>query len=199
MKIKLFSVAAFIATCSIAAAQDATQCAQISNPDDRLNCFDSLYKEVSIPEAKGDWVVKVTSSPLDDTKTVVLTLNSDDTIRGKYGTPGPARMLIRCRENTTSIYLIFNDHFMSDIQGGGRVDYRIDQQSPSRKNMDVSTDNKALGLWSGGASIPWIKQLIESENLYVRATPFSESQVEANFTIKGLNESIQPLREACSW
>jgi hypothetical protein len=78
MKIKLFSVAAFIATCSIAAAQDATQCAQISNPDDRLNCFDSLYKEVSIPEAKGDWVVKVTSSPLDDTKTVVLTLNSDD-------------------------------------------------------------------------------------------------------------------------
>lgn len=199
MKTKLLSAVVLIASCSVAAAKDPDQCAQIKNPDDRLNCFDSMYREVSLPETEGDWVTKITASPLDDTETVVLSLKSDDDIRGTYGVSGPADLLIRCKENTTSVYLIFNDHFMSDIQGRGRVDYRIDQQTPSRKDMKVSTDNKALGLWSGATSIPWIKGLVEGEKLYVRATPFSESQVEANFTIKGLDESILPLRNACNW
>lgn len=199
MRAYFLSLAAVITTCSFAAAQDADQCAKIVDPDDRLNCFDSIYREVSVPEAKGDWIANVTVSPLDDTETVVLTLQSDDNIRGTYGNSGPADLLIRCKENTTSVYLVFNDHFMSDLQGRGRVDYRVDQQKPSRKNMDVSTDNKALGLWSGGTSIPWIKELMNGEKLYVRATPFSESPVEANFTIKGLDETIAPLRKACNW
>ncbi len=199
MKSKFLSVVVLAATCSLAEAQEAAECAQIDDANDRLNCFDSIYREVSVPETQGDWVSKITASPLDDTETVILSLKSDDDVRGAYGSAGPADLFIRCRENTTSIYLIFNGHFMSDLQGRGRVDYRIDRQSPSRKNMDVSTDNKALGLWSGGESIPWIKQLTEGERLYVRATPFSESQVEANFTIAGLDENIQLLREACNW
>lgn len=199
MKINFLGILFLLATYSLAAAEDAAKCAKIDNPDDRLNCFDSLYKEVTEPETKGAWKSSITTSPLDDTETVVLTLQSDDAIRGAYGNSGPADILIRCKENTTSVFLIFNDHFMSDIQGLGRVDYRIDQQKPSSKRMNVSTDNKALGLWSGGTSIPWIKDLMSGSKLYVRATPFSESPVEANFTILGLDESIEPLRKACNW
>lgn len=199
MKSMLLSVIALVSTCTLAAAQEADQCAKIDNADDRLNCFDSIYREVSIPEAKGNWVSKIETSPLDDTETVVLSLKSDDDIRGTHGAAGPADLLIRCKENTTSVFLIFNDHFMSDLQGRGRVDYRIDQETPSRKNMAVSTDNKALGLWSGRVAIPWIKSLMEGGRLYVRATPFSESPVEANFSIKGLDDSIEPLRKACNW
>jgi type VI secretion system protein VasI len=182
-----------------AIAKDATECAKVVDANDRLNCFDSIYREVKAVETKSAWDLNITTSALDDSQTVVLRLQSEDEIRGKYGDTGAAVLLIRCMENTTSSYIIFNDQFMSDIQGGGRVDYRIDKNDPTYKNMDVSSDNKALGLWNGRRSIPWIKSIMGGARLYVRATPYSESPVEANFVISGLSSSIGPLRDACNW
>lgn len=148
---------------------------------------------------QGDWDVSHDKSAFDDTDTVVLRLDSLEHIRGNFGGSGPATLLLRCMENTTSVYLTLNDHFLADIQGYGRVEYRIDGGKAASANMKESTDNKALGLWRGTQAIPFIKTLMTGERVVMRATPFNESPVEFEFRLAGITEAIKPLRSACKW
>jgi type VI secretion system protein VasI len=127
-----------------------------------------------------------------------MSLDSENDITARFGNAGPMRIFLQCRENITLFYVTFNDHFMSDHQHG-KVIYRLDEKPAGEKNMRESTDHKALGLWNGGASIPFIKQMFSHEKLLIRATPHSESPVTATFAISGLENAIKPLRENCGW
>jgi type VI secretion system protein VasI len=151
------------------------------------------------PPDKGKWLVSEDTSLLDDSTTVVLSMNSNETIAGQFGAAGPAQIYLRCLENTTSVFLILNDMFLSDIQGFGTVDFRIDATQADEVRMQSSTDNKALGLWSGGSAIPFAKRLMGGEKVVFRATPYNESPVEFSFDLTGLPVAIDPLRKACKW
>ena len=151
------------------------------------------------PVDKGNWLVSEDKSQLDDSTTVVLTLDSNEMIAGQFGAAGPARLFLRCLENTTSVFLIMNDMFLSDIQGYGTVDFRIDAKKADDVRMQSSTDNKALGLWSGGTAIPFAKKLMDGEKVVFRATPYNESPVQFSFDLAGLTAAIDPLRKACKW
>ena len=140
-----------------------------------------------------------TQSQFDDSARVILSVLSEQPIRGRFGSPAQATLMIRCEENTSSLFVHFNDLFMSDIQGYGRVDYRVDDGRPGNVSMTASDNHQALGLWRGGRSIPFIRSLFGGERLYLRATPFNENRVEMVFPIAGLEEAIAPLRAACNW
>lgn len=180
-------------------AKAQEECAAIQSPDDRLNCYDQAFKTTSTPDAPGKWQVKIDTSKLDDTTTVIMVVESEEMVPGRFGGGEHGALIFRCQESTTSAYTIWAGQFMSDHQGGGRVDYRIDDKPAQHKEMVSSTDNKALGLWSGGASIPFIKSLFGASSVYMRATPFNESPKEMTFNVKGLEEAVTPLREACGW
>lgn len=160
---------------------------------------DTLATPASAPTGTGSWVVTEDKSAFDDSRTVVLSLDSIEPIRGQFGSPAPARIYLRCQENTTSLFLVLNDLFLADIQGFGSVDYRIDDQKADSVRMANSTDNKALGLWDGGSAIPFIKKLEGGQNVVLRATPFNESPVEFSFDLTGLTPALIPLKEACKW
>lgn len=147
----------------------------------------------------GNWLVTEDKSSFDDSRTVVLSLASDDPIRSQFGAPGPANLYLRCQENTTSLFLVLNDLFLADIQGFGAVDYRVDNAAAGVVQMTSSTDNKALGLWDGGKAIPFIKELTAGKSVVFRATPYNESPVEFSFTLAGLEAASLPLQEACGW
>jgi hypothetical protein len=161
---------------------------------------------VPIPDATthtaedfGRWTVKEDKSAFDDSATVVLTLNSTEMVRGQFGAPGPATIFLRCKENTTVLYVWMNELFLSDIQGFGEVDYRIDNMKAATIRMESSTDNKSLGLWNGDRAIPMINKLLAAEKVVFRATPYNESPVEFSFDLAGIESAILPLRKACSW
>lgn len=191
----------FFVLSSQAAAQSAVDCARIENPDDRLSCYDGLFLEVATPSPAADssWQVQITDSALDDSRRVILIVESNEPLRGRFGVENHGQLMLRCQENTTNAFIYFGGHFMSDLRGGGRVDYRVDRRDATRVSMTNSNDNQALGLWRGGTAIPFIRDLFGGSDLYVRATPFSESRIEMNFNITGLEEAIAPLREACNW
>lgn len=88
---------------------------------------------------------------------------------------------------------------MTDHQNYGQVTFRIDKQKAFTRSTDVSTDNNALGFWSGGNAIPFIKGLFGGSELLVQAMPFNSSAITFSFDISGLEELIKPLRTACKW
>ncbi|NVJ95661.1 MAG: hypothetical protein HWD91_08745 [Marivivens sp.] len=183
-------------------AQDASSCVSIENAEQRLQCFDQAFatpEEPATPELESDWSVTTDVSPLDDSKSVYLSVTSASPIMGRYGRLETGTLYIRCFENTTSLFTVWGGHFMSDNRGGGRVDYRIDDNPAAHVSMQESSDNEALGLWNGGVSIPFIKRLFGGETIFMRASPFNESPVEMTFNISGLEQAIEPLREACRW
>ncbi len=179
-----------------------SKCVSITEDLERLACYD-IENGVEISEesvsSSGKWTKRTEVSLLTDDKNVFLSLDSEDDITARFGQRGPASIYLRCRENKTSAFFVFNGHFMSDNRSYGRIEYRIDDRSMSFINTSASTDNEALGLWNGAKSIPFIKRLIKGERLVIRATPHSESAVTATFDIRGLDESIVELRETCNW
>ena len=101
-------------------------------------------------------------------------------------------------ENTTALILI-TDEYMSDRYRNNVVEYRIDKEKSKEKRFNVSSDGTALGLWSGGVSIPFIKTLFNKKMLAMRYTPYNGSPKIVEFNIAGLEEVIKPLRNACNW
>lgn len=210
MRILVFAFA--YAATSSAWASEASDCHMFTSDTVRLGCYDKATgfsaEVTSEPEDASDekpkpkvpskWSVSTKKSDLDDSTNVYLALTSDDYIRGRFGESGPMILNINCRENTTRLYIIFNGMFMSDYQYG-TVTYRLDNKKAAKKRMQESTDHEALGLWNGGASIPFIKKMFGHEKMLVQATPYNESAVKATFTIAGIEEEIKPLREACNW
>lgn len=163
---------------------------------------DSNEKVSEKPPVKevSNWYVREETSQIDDSKTVTLSIVSSTTIPNRYGRgQGKASLILRCMENTTAMYMKFNGNFMADIGSYGNVTMRIDDSKAFTRSMNESTDNMALGLWSGGRSIPVIKKLMKGDSLVVRATPYNESSYTMTFPIKGLSKEIVPLRKACHW
>jgi len=151
------------------------------------------------PPAKETWKTSISTSEMDDSETVGLTLQSNNFVRASLGGYAPAVLTVRCFENTTAVLFSFADLFMADVSGYGRITYRIDKDPARTQNFTESTDNSVLGLWSGGASIPFIKRMFGGEEMIVRATPYNETPVEAVFRIVNLETAIEPLRKACHW
>lgn len=158
---------------------------------------EATQTDTNTPTDRGNWIVTEDKSAFDDSRTVVLSLYSNEPIRGQFGAPAPASLFLRCQENSTSLFLVLNDLFLADIQGFGSVDYRIDDTKADVVHLANSTDNKALGLWDGGSAIPFIKRLMAGKTVVFRATPFNESPVEFSFTLAGLDAAAIPLKEAC--
>lgn len=182
-------------------AQTAEVCAAVNQPDERLNCYDRLFRvstDNRVALSDGAWNLKIEKSKLDDSKKVFLSLDSIDRQRARFGKPVKYNFYITCRENKNDVFIIFGGNFMSDLHHS-RVDYRVDERAAKHRSFRESNDHEALGLWGGGSSIPFIKELFGGTKLYVRATPMSESSVEAEFPIAGLEEAIAPLRESCNW
>ncbi|WP_417585083.1 type VI secretion system-associated protein TagO [Pelagibacterium sp.] len=193
----------FVGLSGATLAQDtAEQCGAIDDGAERLVCYDLLFRvdrsaEQSGPESQ--WTVRTDVSRIDDSTNVFMNLSSSDTFPKRFGGEGRATMLVRCSENTTTLYFTMGGHHLADLQNYGRVTYRIDDAPAQTKRFTESTDNQALGLWNGGSSIPLIKSLFGAENLLVQITPYGESAITVDFPITGFEEEIAPLREACNW
>jgi type VI secretion system protein VasI len=203
----LFSGAALIVLSVLPAfaAGDPAECIFIDTDLDRLACYDRVAGRTTSPKPAmsqpehGDWVVRLDTSEFKDTTDVYITIKSEEELDcGLYGR-SQAQLMLRCKENTTSLIIHTSCHMASGFSGYGRVEYRIDDRKSSARSFSASTDNRALGLWSGGKSIPMIKQMLTGETLLTRFTPFNESPLTAKIKISGLETAIAPLREACHW
>lgn len=185
---------------SIAATVD--DCSKITTDAERLACFDSISKtnnDTKHEENKKNWRLVEMQSKLDDSISYILIAISDEKVDKTEGLGGYGTIGIACSKNTTRILFQVGSQYLSDTGNYNRVSYRLDKEKSDTISMDVSEDGDALGLWSGAVSIPLIKKMFGHEKMVVEITPYRETAVTMEFTIKGLEEAIKPLREACGW
>lgn len=202
----------FIFTANAAEPSALLKCSAISDGIKRLACFDDLAKNEQKNADKNaktklnsnesnskNWNLSISQSKIDDSETVVLMTSAKEPVSGKFNKTVTPMLIIRCLEKTTSAYISFGGLFMSDLGAHGKVTFRIDKEKPFTQNMNVSNDNKALGLWEGAIAIPFIKKLMTGETLIAQATPYSDSPVMLTFDISKLENEIDPLRKSCKW
>jgi type VI secretion system protein VasI len=193
------------------ATMDALRQCRVSTVDAvRLACYDRVSDpdkqqaetaEAADPAAEdAAWTVTTEKSAMtDDTNHYVDSASSEYQACGQYGDNAQLHVMARCLEDTTALIVYGNCHFASGFDGYGQVTWRLDEDKPVTKEMQASTDNRALGLWSGKQAIPALKSFFGKERMVVRITPFGMSPIEATFDIRGLEEAVQPLREECGW
>jgi hypothetical protein len=158
----------------------------------------------SVPSPPADkWLTSESRSQMDDSKTVVLALDSEDKIQGPLGAVKPS-LVIRCEEKKTSVYVVTGmaARVEEDIEGGPRdfhtVRTRLDDAPASTEPYwSESTDHKALFTQYEG--VGFAKKLAETQTFTFQFTPFDGSPQVARFDLRGLDVHLHKVAEACGW
>lgn len=193
--------------CQSVYAATGEDCAKNDNDAERLSCYDNIFRieqkstetEPQVDVEKKGWYVWKSQSKIDDSVSDLMMLLSDNIVNERAGKMGYGTIGIKCHQKTTTITFSAGELFLVDDDDYGRVTYRLDKEKAKTKRMDVTTDNKALGLWSNSETIPFIKEMFGHDKMIVQITPYQETPATMEFTIKGLEEAIKPLRKACGW
>lgn len=207
-----------------ATAQDGAVCALLADDGKRLDCYDFLFRKApsgsasgqpesgtpsSQPEsgapsgepeagaawrtAAGAWELAEHISKLDDSTNVFINVESLVLFDGPQDSKYP-RLVLGCREGKTNLWIDFG----MNVEDGGIV-YRIDKTPAATLEMQLSSNDQALGLWEHEEAVGFAKKLLKADTLLARAIPAGASARDAEFPITGMAEAIKPLRTACRW
>lgn len=207
LSLVFFVVLTSFGFCQSIYAATGEDCAKNVNDAERLSCYDNIFRieqkstetEPQADEKEKGWYVWKSQSKIDDSVSDLMMLLSDNLVNERAGKMGYGTIGIKCHQKTTTITFSAGELFLVDDDDYGRVTYRLDKEKAKTKRMDVTTDNKALGLWSNSETIPFIKEMFGHDKMIVQITPYQETPATIEFTIKGLEEAIKPLRKACGW
>ncbi|MFG6667484.1 type VI secretion system-associated protein TagO [Halomonas sp. HNIBRBA4712] len=108
-------------------------------------------------------------------------------------------LVFRCFEDTTVAYFNLFDQEETGTFEFGPATIQLDDQEAETFEMQAIDDGHALGFWDGASAIPFIERLFGAQTLELALAPVEGEPIEAAFNIEGLEERIEPLREACGW
>jgi type VI secretion system protein VasI len=162
------------------------------------------------------WQISEKRSPMDDSKTVVLSLDADNDIHGPLGEKRPT-LIVRCQQKKTQIYVVtgmaasVEEDYDGGPSAGHKVGLRLDQNPPRYETWGESTADDALFaeeseytrrndvVYPSGQLVVLAKELAKTTTLTFQFTPFDGSPQIAAFDLRGLNSHIGKVAEACGW
>ncbi|EAQ9981460.1 type VI secretion protein [Salmonella enterica] len=181
------------------------QCRYEAWKEKRLTCYDYFFPPTftdaqvkknsdKVSGDVGDWKANITTSPIDDSKNVVISIDGNDSFRDPFGQMTIPTLYVACRENKTELFINWGVYLGLDKT---TMIHRIDKQKAVNKVWSISTDTKAV--FYDGKVIDFIKKLESGHKLFTQITPYNESPVSTTFNLSGLSEVIKPLQESCGW
>ena len=177
--------------------KDYAKCAAKIGDLSRLECFDNLAKTKSlVKETKrlvvrgvGYWLIRHETNPIDDSKTVELTLFPKETpVRAK----DIVSLVARCKSNKTEVYISWNDY----LGRNSDVLTRIGKNKAKTERWSLSTDSQAT---FNNNPIKLLKDMMEADSLIAQITPYNDNPKTVVFNTIGLVNAIKPLQEVCGW
>ena len=147
----------------------------------------------------GEWHIESYISPVDDSKTTILSVNADKPIQGIFSYVTP-KLMITCRGGGLNIIVL--TRMVVDIDSVGdyggvyyRATIRFDKENAQTfKDMYISTDQQSL-FFNDPRDI--IKQMMTHKSLLFQFTPYGSNPVITTFDIRGLKEMISPFENEC--
>lgn len=176
----LFTVTEFLGAKSMIDLVSNTSRAKISTKKD-ASPVSSGHQDAN---EKTDWTVLKSKSPIDDSPTVSLLKDANQSNQ---------TLLLRCQENKTEAIIITNDFLGMDSSA---VTIRYDSDNPEKLRFSLSTNNKGLFFPS---PISHIKRMVNSKKLTIRYQTYSDGSKTAIFDLTGIQDEIDTLRTACHW
>ena len=203
----LYAVAALLMLVSESAfadlAADLRRCATEKNSVTRLACYDKLAPQAAAQDpGRGSaniskWHVESETSPIDDSKNVVASIQANSPIIGWPGKRFTPALVIRCKERKTEAYLVTG--MSPTVEYGtdtATVTFRLDKQPAFKVHANKSTDGEALFL---PQPVALVKRLLEGHTLLFEFVPFNSSGQMTAFDLTGLTEAVKAVRDACRW
>src|SRR5690606_12089140 len=178
------------------------RCAAIGPATERLACYDSLFRsdqftgvEDQTTPDQGMWASGVEVSQIEGTELPFATVQSEQLIPANPRGRAPARMAILCRDGETAVQFAFAGQFMgTPTSQSGTITLQYDRQPPRSQSLQLSPDRTAIGFYEPDAARAVIDQLLQTERLYVRATPQAQRSVTISFLMEGIEAAIEPVR-----
>ncbi len=173
----------------------AQDCARMFVETERLACYDILFQPKE--EEKEEDELPIVWEYIKHNGRDVLTIIGQDNVLTRNGA-AQADLHIGCIDNQISLYLDFFKRM--DINGHGhqRVFYKIDDRVLKLMKMSLSRSQKMIGVWDTETTKPIISDLIEGDELVVRAVQANHEISIATFDIRGLKKAIKPIANECS-
>jgi hypothetical protein len=152
---------------------------------------------IAAPAPVDKWQRSEQRSQMDDSKTVVFSLASNNPITGWLTTETPT-LILRCREKKTEAYVVTG--MAASVEMGEfqqhTVQLRFDDKPAQSQSWGQSTDDKAL---FAPQSIGLIRQIAATKRLRFGFTPFNASPVIAEFDVTGFAPHMKELSDTCKW
>ncbi len=146
------------------------------------------------PDA-GKWRTDSTTSAMDDSTTVLLYLDANNSVRGWLRSETPT-LVLRCRAGRLEAYIVVDMQIESDLDDRSGARIRFDKNAPQDLIMNKSSSGDAL-FFNNPRS--WIEGMLIYDTMVFQFKPFQSAVAEAIFDLRGLKNAIGPLQEACDW
>jgi type VI secretion system protein VasI len=195
----------FLATVVLAQDKpDIAKCAAEQDSVKRLECFDALAKRLEVADAKlttqvfSKWRVNTRISPLDDSKTVVLSIRAESAISGWPGKVYTPILILRCQQRKTEAYVTtgMSPNVELGLHDQATVTLRFDKEKAFMTVTGKATDGQALFFRDG---MTLILQMMKYETMLFQFVPYNSSAVLTTFDLRGIVDAVQPLRAQCGW
>ncbi|WP_373851941.1 hypothetical protein [Bradyrhizobium sp.] len=166
-------------------------CSSMERPEG-IECSEKLPRTStpSQPNQPNNWVISLTTSPLDYSPVATATTASRDGI-GESG----MTLSIRCRGGRSE--LIVGGSRVSGRTDGYALAYRINDGPPQQINATVPASG--TGVAFGGDVTRLLQSLPDSGSLAIHLAPRTGAAVDAVFPLGGLDAVRAKISAACKW
>ena len=209
----LFILPLLFTTWQTSFAATVDDCSKINTSDERLACFDSISKqnEPSVSaDAKGNkqkskWHFVTRRDEWDDSVSYINFLFTDEPIDTKESDSKYGQFLITCKNSSMAVFFSAKSYSTDTedlLKSHGDyefVRYRIDKEQAKTIEMKLIDTRIALYIGSSEQAISFIKEMFGHDKMLLEIDRSGRGLTTLEFSIKGIEEAIKPLRKACNW
>jgi|RhiMethySRZTD1v2_1073278.scaffolds.fasta_scaffold223328_2 type VI secretion system protein VasI len=177
--------------------KELSGCAANTDKDRRLEAYDALAKSLGFaPKKPGSWKVTTSTSPVDDTKTVLLGLGAEKEVERPTGGSFQPQLVLRCKGGKLDVYTITGIPAGEELPDHRAIaTVRFGKDKPVEMRLDRSSEGDAL-FWPDAAAN--VERLRSSERLVFQFSPKGYEPVVLEFDLRGIAEIYPQLAEACA-
>jgi|SRR5690554_510574 len=171
---------------------DALHCPGMENDIARLECYDSSYADFRAAEmAPGNWQVIAKTSPIDDTVTTALVVDSSGGTSPMFG---EHRLIIRCQGKELNVWVNWNEFLSSE--SASDITWRVGQQKPQTDKWPHGSNSSSLTFYPRDEQT-LVTQLMGSNQFVAQTKTAVGETLTAIFNTKGLEQAATPIKSDC--